>query len=139
MSDIDWTAYKKKIEDAARAGLVEGSIIYRTAAEAKARDTFPGVTGATFAGVYAAVSGSATEASAAQEAIQEVLLLNPLHAETEEAEAPPAGIIRMWGSVPTDYIEKLEADPTHAFLARTLDEEQGAIQALVDKAIGGVA
>lgn len=133
---IDWDAYITKVKQSVIAGMEDAGAIFKTAAEVKARATFHGQTGATFAGIFAAVGGSAKEFSAGQEAIQEVLLLNPLHAYSEAAPPAPDGVIRMWGSVPTDYIEKLESDPTHAFLARTLDEEQGNMKAAVDTKVG---
>lgn len=134
---IDWTAYKKRMEDAARTGLVDYAPTFSAAAESKARDTFPGQTGATFASVYATVSGAPESFAVEQAAIQEALLLNPLHVKTTTAQEPRKGVIRMWGTNPLEYLSELEADPTHAFLARTFDEEQGNIKAAVDKAVGG--
>lgn len=133
---IDWERYIARITQAAIAGLDDSAPIFTQAAEAKARSNFPGQTTATFAGIFAAVVGvqsSAIEAAA----VAAVQNLNPEHVYTEPAPDPPRGVTRLVGSVPTDYINKLEADPKRAFLARTLDEEQTAMAAALNHAIGG--
>lgn len=139
MSDADWAAYTRHIIQAAITGLDNAAPSFTAAAEVKARANFPGQTTATFAGIYAAVDGAGVDSSGiVAAAIAAVEELNPEHSYTEDLPSPPDGVIRLIGSVPTDYIDKLEADPKRAFLVRTLDEEGSLIKASMDQAIGAV-
>lgn len=137
---IDWEGYKAKMIQAAVAGLDNAAPLFTRAAETKARANFHGQTTATFAGINAAVDGAGVDSSgivaAAVAAVEE---LNPEHVYTEQTPPPPNGVVRLIGSVPTDYIDDLEADPVRAFLARTLDEVGSNIKTSLDQAIGAAA
>lgn len=138
MSDADWARHRAQLTQAIVAGLDDGAASYAAAAEAKARSTFPGQTTATFAGIYAVVEGAGVDSSSiVARAVAAVEERNPAHVSVESEPGPPTGVIRMIGSVPTDYIDKLEADASHAFLARTLDEQAPAIAAAIEAAARG--
>lgn len=131
MSNADWERYKQQLTQAAIAGLDAGAPIFEREALANARAQMRGQTGATFAGIYAAVDSADSSGIVAQ-AVAAVEERNPAHAHTEDAERPPNGVVRLVGSVPTDYIGELEARPDKRFLSTTLDSVGGDLHAALE-------
>jgi len=134
-SDVD--RYMAKLTQAVIAGLDDGGALFEQAAERNARQQMHGQTGATFAGIYAAVDGPSSSAIVAQ-AVAAVSERNPAHVSTEASEQTLDAVIRMVGSVPTDYIDLLEARPDKRFLSTTLDETGSEIMRAVESAVGRV-
>lgn len=136
MSDADWERYKRRVIQSVVVGLDAAAPLFEQAAEANARRVIQGQTGATFAGIYAAVEGAGAKSEGvANQAVAAVEERNPAHVSVESVDAPPAGVVRLYGSVPTDYIDLLEAS-AKAFLYKTLDQEQGTIAGTVDSEVG---
>ena len=131
-SDID--QYLAKLTAAVREGLDGGGQEFERAAEANARSRMRGVTGATFAGIATAVDGG--DQSRVTQAVSQVGALNPNHVATDSSPAAPDQVVRLIGTVPTDYIDQLEARANKRFLGPTLDQEGTTIQRAIEAAAG---